>query len=80
MNYDNILTDKKLLRYFKKRHLEKHTQNLYFSAFKAYYQSTNLTPADNLLKQRIAIVDRLEYLDSIGKAIVTGKQIGRAHV
>lgn len=46
----NIGNDSKLLKYFRKRHLEPATQKLYIAAFQAYHQATGLTPTQAFIE------------------------------
>lgn len=78
----DISKDKKLLKYFKKRHLEQASQENYILVFKAYYRATGLTPTEAYLEAddeeengvrltRRKIVERLDdfedYLEEMMK-------------
>lgn len=68
----NIGNDNKLLKYFRKRHLEPSTKKLYLCAFQAYHQVTGLTPtqafieADDEEEQGIRLNRRkiIDHLDN----------------
>lgn len=46
----NIGNDTKLLKYFRKRHLEPATRKLYIAAFLAYHKATGLTPTQAFIE------------------------------